>query len=959
MSKRKFKGALIASSLLVFSAIAVGGLAACSPSETPVEELVYNSLAISNKTDLQAEWKVGDDDRDIAITATDKDDAAVNVSTAITNGDITITTSDATVISVLGKKLKINKAGTATITVAGGGKTDTVAITASPKDVIVYETFSALKTAALTEIAADSTTSTKKHSVKGVVVSNSMEGNIVISDGTDFLLVYGSFTGTDSISLAQAEVGKVIGVTGLITNYYGVIEFKECSAVLFDEKITAPALTAYDAAKFDAYYAHTEAYKSPANTVDEFIDPVSITATVKFIKSKTNDKTNLFVIEGAASTNNLLNIAHSTDAMLAIWNNCADGASYTIKGTITGYNSGNKYFNMIANSVEVVVVDVDTITITAPSKTSFDINEFEQLKYSIGPAEAAGNPVTWTSSAPEVASVSETGMLKALSAGTTNITITSNGVTSEAVAITVTSVVATATTSVDTITNGTVTISPAAGTNLPVAIVEVKATANSGYRLKQVYVKIDGGDKTVINEKDGKYIYQTEKGKSYVFGADFKSVVASFAEIIAEDPEDETQVGFEGKLIAVSDLGNQMDGAIFYDGENYGFVKQGNKGNTKYPPAAVITNKTIGNNYKVMATYNNESRGHYINVDSYASLDCSITDSTKTIAAPTDTAVAWGETELAAFGNGDVAKHVSIENAVVNVDKANISFSVGSYTKGAISNASDVTFKDGHKYTLKGYAAANYNGKTYFVITGATDTTPALTGITCVAEKTTLKIKETTELSATALPEFAVLPSDVKYEVTEGSEFVTLDGSKITGKAAGTAKIVAKVGDFTSAAISITVTSEVLAAPVASYSFANNGSTTKTIDEAAVKALFAKGLATGGTDIVTSVDTAINVYGIYSAEYAGYGMKFGASQKTGELSFKINDSTVTNMKITGIGWTASDKISVGTTEFTSSHKYTEVTADKLEEYEFALSNPTSITIKTNERFFIKSIEFLK
>jgi prepilin-type processing-associated H-X9-DG protein len=331
--------------------------------------------------------------------------------------------------------------------------------------------------------------------------------------------------------------------------------------------------------------------------------------------------------------------------------------------------------------------------------------------------------------------------------------------------------------------------------------------------LKQVYVKIDGGEKTVINEsKEGKYLLTTEKGKSYVFGADFKSVVASFADIIAEDPEDETQVGFEGKLIAVSDLGNQMDGAIFYDGENYGFVKQGNKGNTKYPPAATITTKTIGNNYKVMASYNNESRGHYINVDSYASIDCSIADSTKTIAAPSDTAVAWGATELAAFGDGDLAKHVTIADAVVGVNKADITFSVGSYTKGAISNASNVTFVDGHKYTLEGYAAANYNGKSYFVITGATDTTPVVTGLTCVSDLNTIGIGEVANLSAVAIPSNGILGT-VTYEITEGSEFATISSNVVTGVAVGTVKVVAKtvVGSatLTSEAISIAVTAAV------------------------------------------------------------------------------------------------------------------------------------------------------
>ncbi len=122
-------------SFIPLTALALFALVSCSPAETPTsssesetvsssEQVVVNSVTISNKEALTAEWYVGGTDRTIEIAL----DPAGNITSLINSGALTITSSDATVVSVTGKYLKALKVGTATITVAYGGKSDSVAI---------------------------------------------------------------------------------------------------------------------------------------------------------------------------------------------------------------------------------------------------------------------------------------------------------------------------------------------------------------------------------------------------------------------------------------------------------------------------------------------------------------------------------------------------------------------------------------------------------------------------------------------------------------------------------------------------------------------------------------------------------------------------------------------------------------------------------------------------------------
>lgn len=122
MLRRKFKGSLLAVSLLAFGAMTACtiGLTSCEQA-IPIENGLpgVSSFSITNKSDLQAEWHAGDGNRMIEFSF---GDATVNVRDAIAKGQIQISSSDTSVITASGLYLISLKEGKATITVTVSGE---------------------------------------------------------------------------------------------------------------------------------------------------------------------------------------------------------------------------------------------------------------------------------------------------------------------------------------------------------------------------------------------------------------------------------------------------------------------------------------------------------------------------------------------------------------------------------------------------------------------------------------------------------------------------------------------------------------------------------------------------------------------------------------------------------------------------------------------------------------------
>ena len=113
-------------------------------------------------------------------------------------------------------------------------------------------------------------------------------------------------------------------------------------------------------------------------------------------------------------------------------------ATVSTAGVVTGVSRGQATIRAAAGSVQTTVIvfvidpTVATISLTGAPTTTFFVGTTFQATAT--PRDASNNvlsafAVTWSSSVPAVATVSSTGLVTALSAGTTNITASAGGKT--------------------------------------------------------------------------------------------------------------------------------------------------------------------------------------------------------------------------------------------------------------------------------------------------------------------------------------------------------------------------------------------------------------------------------------------------------------------------------------------------------------------------------------------------
>lgn len=123
----------------------------------------------------------------------------------------------------------------------------------------------------------------------------------------------------------------------------------------------------------------------------------------------------------------------------------------------------------------------------------------------------------------------------------------------------------------------------------------------------------------------------------------------------------------------------------------------------------------------------------------------------------------------------------------------------------------------------------------------------APTSITCSSALSTIMVGSSTTLSYTLSPKGAT--GDVSYQISEGSDVISISGSSVTALKTGTAKVVAKCGDLVSEPITITVVektiSKISAVSGTSSQFSVNG---------VVQVITTKGL------IIADDTCAINVH---------------------------------------------------------------------------------------------------
>jgi hypothetical protein len=160
--------------------------------------VVHTAVAISNKADLQKEWRLGDDNRMMTFSFTPADNAAQ----LIAEGKLAITSSDPTKIAVIGIYLSPVAAGTATITATIDGVTDTVDLTvlAALRDYAQTPLADVLATG-VTMMAHTYLTTVKVQSFKSGDNGTS-NGNLYVTDtdGNNKVQVYGATASASALS---------------------------------------------------------------------------------------------------------------------------------------------------------------------------------------------------------------------------------------------------------------------------------------------------------------------------------------------------------------------------------------------------------------------------------------------------------------------------------------------------------------------------------------------------------------------------------------------------------------------------------------------------------------------------------------------------------------------------------------------------------------------------------------
>lgn len=219
--KKKFINALTLSGVVV---LGLGGLVACGEEkEKPV-----TGISISNKSDLQAEWKVGETNRQLIFTFEGTD---VNAGQAIKDGKLKVVSSDANVVSTLGSYISPVGAGSATITatysnsedLGGESFSDSFTLTVTENDAekeVVEATIKEFKTVEIPTDSEGSLVNKNIYKVKGKIKGfgskeaslseNASDagtyGNMFLEDENgESLQIYGSTCTNTALSFADGK----------------------------------------------------------------------------------------------------------------------------------------------------------------------------------------------------------------------------------------------------------------------------------------------------------------------------------------------------------------------------------------------------------------------------------------------------------------------------------------------------------------------------------------------------------------------------------------------------------------------------------------------------------------------------------------------------------------------------------------------------------------------------------
>ncbi len=465
--------------LSVVSLFSLLGIAGCNQtatssasdsvsSSTPVSSsaVTLSKLAISNKSDLTSFFYTSDSNRSLSIDV----DADKNVSQLIADGVIKITSSNTSAVNVLGVYVVPVGVGASTITVTGGGLSDTVDVyVGNPTTIVPEDTEVGVGNTLAVSISSEknsktltdynwssSNTAIATVDANGVITgvangsvtitcklkSNEKEGasvTLTVSDDAKAPVAINTLKAAGNYTVR----GKVVAIN---TNSYilddgtgTIMVYKTCKFSIGDIVKVSGAVVVYGAQKqpeFSGSFTETKVGGSVTamSAVDLTVD------ILKAAKNSTADTyytyAKLYKWNATAVVNSsgylVLNLADGGDVEPIKLNTTTfpytAGHYYSVEGYWCGWNSSYNYHAFVISKLEEVDPPT-TIVEISDSALQVDAKNTRKLSatYVLSKADAAVNAVTWSSSDTAVATVDQNGVVTGVAKGTCEIIATVGG----------------------------------------------------------------------------------------------------------------------------------------------------------------------------------------------------------------------------------------------------------------------------------------------------------------------------------------------------------------------------------------------------------------------------------------------------------------------------------------------------------------------------------------------------
>lgn len=334
-----------------------------------------NSVAISNKDELTAEWHLYDDDRKVKLSL----DPEMGITTAINEGKVTIVSSNPEVVFVAGVNLRAAGVGSATITVTYGDKTDSVELTV--QDINRTE---------IKDIAEAGT-----YTVMGVVKSVFSSG-FFIDDGTGVIEVYK--VQASDLGLASGDYALVAGTVVKFNNIF------EYNAITQAKKLTGTAPTTLLANP-------TPIIKDTDVTKFKAFTPVKVWGTVYM-------EGDYFAFKAEDLGTGIIEPKYFTGTLEV-------GKAYEFTGYADTYSTKYGYLPLYVDTYQEHIEKTTALAIAGEGgETSVRIAGTLQMVPSYTPINATQKEVTWSVDNTEYATISEDGVLTGVKAGNVVVTAT-------------------------------------------------------------------------------------------------------------------------------------------------------------------------------------------------------------------------------------------------------------------------------------------------------------------------------------------------------------------------------------------------------------------------------------------------------------------------------------------------------------------------------------------------------